>query len=826
MTEIFRNDKMFLKVSGFVKKKYLISAFLLPIIILLMNLCILQIIYKDQNIFSSSQILVADLMSQYYPLFNYFRNVLQGNASIFYSFNSGMGGNMYGTFAYYLSSPLNLILFFSNDNNLPLFIEILIFIKIGLCGLSMYIYLNHKKKSFYALLFSSYYALMGFNISYYFNIMWLDVVYLTPLVLYGLDKLIHEKKYGLYILLLSLSIISNFYISYMLCIFIIIYFIYELVINNKKISIIKPFIICSILSILISSFILLPTIYNLNNIVRSPLNTSQYVTNNPFTNFLMSLTKLYMLPQTPNNLLSKYTPNVYFGILPLLFSITFFYSNKSNKEKYITISIIIIFFLSFTFNLPNILWHGLTYPNGYAYRFSYLFSFFMLLISYKSITNNDNLKLHKFLIILFIIFFIGIVQVNDQSNISFNYLNIILTLSFVVIYYILYYFKLKHLIFVFALFELLIHVNNSFYIPASLDYKADYKYYLNTICNIPKDINYRMDSPLIFGAEEAYLCDDFRISGANTINNKDLYKFLYNTGFNVTYSTIRNNDNTNIMMSILGVNYYLNSNEDDSIDSILYDFGYDTYESYYIHQNKYTLPLGFMVNKNYSKFMSNPFYNQNEILKNMSGLDKNVLMPYEIQKQDDIYEVDIKNDKDIYVYVSYPIPENEVYFLELKINDEIYDIDSDNTGIFKIKNQEKLNIKLTLNDQYYKSEPDIYFYYFDEDIFKEHIDILKNNTLKVLKRNKNYLEGEINNKKDGILYLSIPYEKGFKIYVDGKKVNYFKIYNAFIGINLEKGKYEIKIKFVSPYIKEGMILSILGIIFTIIYLKKVKLKDK
>lgn len=811
---------MFLKVSGYMKKKYLIYAFLLPIIILLLNLGILQIIYKNVNIFSSSQILVADLKSQYYPLFNYFRNVLQGNASIFYAFNSGMGGSMYGTFAYYLSSPLNLILIFSNENNLPLFMEILIFIKIGLCGLSMYIYLNHKKRSFYALLFSTYYALMAFNISYYFNIMWLDLVYLTPLVLYGLDKLIHEKKYGLYILFLSLSIISNFYISYMLCIFLVIYFIYELVINNKKLSIIKPFIICSLLSILISSFILLPTIYNLGNIIRSPLKLSQYIINNPFTNFLMSLTKLYMLPQTQSNLLSKYTPNVYFGILPLLFSIIFFYSNKSNKEKYITISIIIIFFLSFTFNLPNILWHGLTYPNGYAYRFSYLFSFFMLLISYKSITNNDNLKLHKFLIILFIIFFIGIVQVNDQSNISFNYLNIILTLSFIVIYYILYYFKLKYLIFVFALFELLIHVNNSFYIPANLDYKADYKYYLNTICNIPKDINYRMDSPLIFGAEEAYLCEDYRISGASTINNKDLYEFLYDTGFNVTYSTIRNNDNTNIMMSILGINYYFNNNEEDSLYSILYDFGYDTLEEYYLHENKYTLPLGFMVNKNFKKFKNNPFENQNEILKNMSGLDKDVLIPYEIIKTDDIYEVDINNDKDIYVYVSYPIPENEVYFLELNINDEVYDIDSDNTGIFKIKNQDKLQVKLTLNDIYYKHDPDIYFYYFDEEIFKEHIDILKSNTLKVLKRNKNYLEGEINNKKDGILYLSIPYEKGFKIYVDGKKVNYFKIYNAFIGINLDKGNHEIKIKFVSPYINIGIIVSILGVMLTIIYLKK------
>lgn len=831
------------------KHLFLIGSFLIPIIILIVNFVILQGIYKNQNVFSSNQILVADLKSQYISLFNYLKNLFNGKESLFYSFSNTLGNNMIGTFAYYLSSPLNIILIFSSTHNLTNFICILIFLKIGLCGLTMYIYLNHKhrNKHFFSLIFSMNYALMAYNVSYYFNIMWLDVVYLAPLVLYGIDKLIHKKDPKLYLVFLSLAIISNFYIAYMLCIFCIIYFIYEMIItytikDKKQIQQnIKKFIIYSCLSGLICSFILIPTIIDLHNIIRSPISDSMYIQKNNYTNFLMSLSKLYMLPQNPENVLSKFTPNVYFGILPLLFSIIFFYGKSSNKEKYISIIIIVFFFLSFSTNIFNLFWHGLTYPNGYAYRFSFLFSLFMLIISYKAITNEDRLKIHKFLLLIFIIGFIGIVQINDGSNICFSYKNVILTIVLIIVYYIIIsiiYKKnniiCKVILFIVVTVELTIHVNNSFCISSNMDYETDYNYYIDNICTLSNHLNndnYRFDSTLIFGALESYSCQDNRISGAITTNNKDVYKFLFNSGFGVTYSTVFNNDNTPVMYSLMGVDFYLNTHRENSIKKINYQYEKNSTEYFYLHENSYALPIGFVINDKYKllyngESTSNAFEYQNILLKSMSGLNEDVLKSYDIKKIDDEnYEVNIDNDNDIYVFLSYKIPENDEFFAEITINDKlIYDIDSDNTGIFKIKNNfnnEFIKVQVSVNDDKYDNLDDIlYFYYFDEDIFAKHINILKEKTLNITKKEKNYLKGNIEVDDDSVLFLSIPYEAGWNIYIDGKKIEYFKLYDTFIGLNLKKGKHVITMKFFSPGISEGIILSIIGVLISIIIYKK------
>ena len=819
------------------KKKYIILSFLLPILILIINLVILKICNINSDVFSSKQILVADLKSQYLPLFNYLRNVLQGNDSIFYSFNNLFGGNMISTFAYYLSSPLNIIIIFANSTNLLNFIYILIFIKIGLCGLFMYLYLNHKKNNNYlALIYSMFYALMAYNISYYFNIMWLDCIYLLPLLIYGIDNIIHKKNGKLYLIILSLELISNFYIAYMVCIFSSIYFIYECIItySNKKdiINSIKIFIITSILSGLICSFLLIPTIVNLQDIYRGSLSNSMFIQNNLFNNFLLSLSKLYMLPQNPENILSSYTPNIYFGILPLLFSITYFYGKHCLKEKIISIIIIIFFFLSFSLNNLNIFWHAFTLPNGYAYRFSFLFSFFMLLISYKSITNNDKLKISKLLLFVFILLFIGFNELTNGSNISFTYFSLFLTVLLFILYYLI---NKKIILFLLVVIELVFHVNNSFFVLTNLKYDADYNYYLNKVCSLTSkldDYNYRLSIPLMFGGLESFACSDKRVSSSLTTNNKNVYNFMYNLGYTVTYSTVLSDNNTEIARSLIGINYYLDQIKNNSIDKLTYKYSKDLSETYYLHENEYALPIGYLI-ENYERDneFDNAFEYQNLLLKSMSGLNKDVLLPFDYIKIDEFnYEVDISNKKDIYVYINYRVPENEEFFSEITINDKVYDLDTFRTGVFKVDNDfdlDKISVNVYNDEKKYKNfDNNVYFYYLDYDIFKEHLNILKENTLNINKINKNYLSGKINTNKDGYLFLSIPYEKGWNIYVDGKKTDYIKLYKTFMGIKLSKGSHVIKMKYYSPGINIGLILSICGIILTIILKKTIYFTQK
>ena len=260
-------------------KKFL--KYLLVLIVPLLILDLVLILKYGIDSFSNLFI-VEDMNTQYMSLIRWIQDVVKGNENIFYSFSKGIGGNMFSTFAYYLSSPLNLILLFFSKHSFVLAISLLIHIKIGLSSLTMFIYLKNRYKNsefLYLLLFSIIYALSGAVINFYSNIMWLDVVYLTPLVIMGLDKIIQGKKSYLYIILLSLAIMSNFYMGYILCLFCIVYYIYETIITYKKedkkiiIDNTKRFICYSLLAALISCIILVPLVFDMSsNMYRYELN--------------------------------------------------------------------------------------------------------------------------------------------------------------------------------------------------------------------------------------------------------------------------------------------------------------------------------------------------------------------------------------------------------------------------------------------------------------------------------------------------------------------------------------------------------------------------
>ena len=154
--------------------------------------------------FKNANLLISDLYNEYVPFFNYIRDAILNRRSILNSFSFSMGQSMVGILSYYCLSPLNILLLFSNANNITYFIKILFFVKIILCGLNMSIYLNDKTNRLNNILFSLIYAFITYNIKYGFNIMWLDVVYMLPLVILGVEKIIEGSSPKLYIICLTI----------------------------------------------------------------------------------------------------------------------------------------------------------------------------------------------------------------------------------------------------------------------------------------------------------------------------------------------------------------------------------------------------------------------------------------------------------------------------------------------------------------------------------------------------------------------------------------------------------------------------------------------
>lgn len=101
-----------------------------------------------------------------------------------------------------------------------------------------------------------------------------------------------------------------------------------------------------------------------------------------------------------------------------------------------------------------------------------------------------------------------------------------------------------------------------------------------------------------------------------------------------------------------------------------------------------------------------------------------------------------------------------------------------------------------------------------EGVQKETKKLTENRLQNIYYKN-NYLKGEINSKKDGLLYLSVPYSKGWTIKVDGKETEFTKANSAFIGVPITKGAHIIEMTYVTPYFKLGMIISIISLIICV-----------
>ena len=196
-------------------------AFAVPLLVMVAG-CIGSGIFP----FGNQSFLRNDLYNQYMPFFQALHDRIWQGEGLSYSFELGLGSGFAALYGYYLSSPVNWLVALCPRPLIAEFITIVILVKIGLSGMSFAYYLRKHfgKDNMGLVFFSSAYALSGFMAAYQWNIMWLDVVALAPLVLWALEELVEKGigwKYGL---LLAGSIFTNFYLSIMLCIFLVLYF--------------------------------------------------------------------------------------------------------------------------------------------------------------------------------------------------------------------------------------------------------------------------------------------------------------------------------------------------------------------------------------------------------------------------------------------------------------------------------------------------------------------------------------------------------------------------------------------------------------------------
>ena len=173
----------------------------------------------------------ADCKIQYLDFFNYYKDVLTGKNRIGYSLTKGLGGNGVGLFSYYLASPLNLIMYFFDGTQANTVIDILIFIKTGLtagaCAYFLQARLYDRLSPFFTILLSTGYGLMHYSFANASNVMWLDGMFLLPLMMLGTHLVVRRRSLAPLAVPTALSIFSNWYTGGINCLFCIVWLAFE-----------------------------------------------------------------------------------------------------------------------------------------------------------------------------------------------------------------------------------------------------------------------------------------------------------------------------------------------------------------------------------------------------------------------------------------------------------------------------------------------------------------------------------------------------------------------------------------------------------------------
>ena len=175
---------------------------------------------------------IMDAQIQYLDFFAYFKDVLNGTQKIGYSFNRTMGGGNIAVFSYYLASPFNLLVAFFRKDQIQAFFTIVVILKLAMCSLTCSIFLRNRFEDLEAVIIavlSLGYGLMEYNMDQASNIMWLDGVYMLPLILLGVSKLVRENKKAFLMGAAGIALLLNWYAAAIDFVFSAIWFLYEVI---------------------------------------------------------------------------------------------------------------------------------------------------------------------------------------------------------------------------------------------------------------------------------------------------------------------------------------------------------------------------------------------------------------------------------------------------------------------------------------------------------------------------------------------------------------------------------------------------------------------
>lgn len=804
---------------GFLKRKktYFLS-FILPVLAM-----IIIFIFRGIFPFGDSTFLRTDMYHQYAPFSSEFNYKLQHAGSLLYTWDVGLGINFTALYAYYLASPLNWLMILCPKGLILEFMTYMIVLKIGLSGVTMCYYLRHHfmSRKLGCTFFAIAYAMSGYVAAYSWNLMWLDCIVLFPLIMLGLERLVKGKSGMLYVVSLGLSILSNYYISIMICIFMVIYFIclnfFEGTdsVDTFLVRCIR-FSVYSLIAGGLAAVTLLPEIFALQLTASSdfsfPHTAQQYFT------IIDMFARQMPIVETEQGL--DHWPNIYAGAMVFIF-LPLYYMNQgiSLKDKIVNGVLMIFFFLSFSINMLNFIWHGFHYPNSLPCRQSFIYIFMLLAMCCEAYIKRRELSVKQINISAALAIGFIILAQKLVTDDAIKWYTFYVTLLFVLIYYGFIYGdrlkKLDHdLAFIavsFVLFmELTINMAvTSVTTTSRVSYTADNADVISLVGEIrEKDKGfYRFEKMTRKTKDDGAWMNFPSVSLFSSTAYSACSDFFRDMGMEASTNAYSITGSTPLMNMLFAVKYGIYSQEPEAPLETELNF-VKTSGDTSIYRNSYALPLGYMLSddelKNWFTDLGTPALAQNSLC---TALDVNPVLTNVLGTFDGkTYTFTAGVPGEYYAYV------NNSSIKEVNVDYGYRNKKTNNVdrGFFIELGYLNQGETVTLRNETNEQSMDADIYYFDYSALKEVYEKLNDESWNLTEWKDTFLAGDITASVDGVMMTSIPYDEGWSVYVDGEKAELTKVKDTFIGVRIGAGTHKVEMRYFPRGLKAGILISILS----------------
>ena len=841
------------------RERYALSAFALTFFVLL-----IFAVACGLAPFGKYSLLSIDLHGQYYPMM---AEKLSAPFSV-WSWDGSLGFSSLVQSAYYTNSVFIFLLAPFSEYARIAVLDLMIFLKIALAAAFFAYYLEQKyeKYGIFITVFGVSYALSAYMTAFISQPMWMDVVLLLPLALNGLERMMHGKGAIRYTLLLALAIFSNFYISFALCLFLVLWFIVSLIAEKRSLRemvlVSGKFGGFSLLAGMLCAFTLIPLLYNMTSWISSELSFSGEI------KWYHGAEKIADGFSFGVKASREYGfANVFCGSASVFLLVLFlFNADIPLKRRLSHTALAVLLFLSFEINLLDYIWHGLHFPNQLPARQSFLFIFVLLTLGYETLLHRKGLDFSRLFVSYLLSAGFLFVGIGKSANASGRVISaLVLTLAFLLLVLAVCFAKKQNAERLASLMLAALFLAES---------AANGIYVLCQYTGATDAVSYVADE-----ADMAYLSERYE-SGKNDFYRTEVYpNFTFNTGQlygvkGITYYSSTMDGSLYRLFQRLGNRVYAQNVStvyqptpmQDMMFGVKYhymrngkslDYGkrIEKTEKVAVYESPYALPIAYGADSGLKRFMTvsaeeptvyEGIALQARFLSLATGLSMSNLAQKAVLTDETISNA-VKNgnhlslrdaDSEMTYTAEFRAYSDGIFYLDFDFKVGTYTafVNGRNKHTGACGSDTLLSLGAVQKGDIISVEVKTRGYRTilygvcgwilqEEGLMKAH-EQLSAEGLRVEKASDTCISGQITVSRDGVLYSSIPAADGWSVYIDGEKQMSYDLGAGLLCCDITAGTHTVEYRYRPPGLLLGGTISVLAVcilIFLIYHKKKLPL---